>query len=57
MLSKKYWTGLQEPHIRDGKDELYKPHLIFVKDEGRGLGSNLGGQTVHPPLSLTPPIY
>lgn len=27
--------GLQEPQMRDGNYELYKPDLIFVKGEGR----------------------
>lgn len=34
---KKYWSGLQEPRIRDDNNEVFKPHLNFkVKVEGRG---------------------
>lgn len=31
---RKYWTGLHERHIRSDNNGLYKPDLIFVKEEG-----------------------
>lgn len=60
MLAKKaksYWTGLQEPHLKDDNNELYKPDVIFVKEEGRSWIPTWVAKTFTPPPSLTLPIY
>lgn len=54
---KKYCTGLQELHIRDENNQLSKPDLNFVKEEGRGMCSHLDRQIIHLLPSLMPLIY